>query len=349
MAIIPLQDYLTFTLPASWNSPHQQYPPMNNMIQPQGAAQIHIEGAARPHTEIADDFAATSIDHAPIIHGSYNKCAIFWDYENSPPPSGMPGYLVVENIRKAVHHFGMITSFKAYLQIGENTKKILRSELQSSGVSLTDTPHNARKDAADKMILVDMLAFAIDHPPPATIVLISGDRDFVYALSVLRNRKYNIVLIVPNKGASPVLKSQTDVVLEWRYDVLSQDVGLAMQTSPTSMIPQISSPEKSPSSSNSSGPSLPSTNSAQMSTNGMIQFSPAVTSMNSGFSGSPPHKENPAMSRVRAEGNRPLSRSGSGNNLVINVNRVDSTASLNDPAKSKEDDEDVDPARYLYR
>ena len=38
---------------------------------------------------------------------------------------------------------------------------------KSSQVSLTDTPHNARKDAADKMILVDMLAFAIDQPPPA--------------------------------------------------------------------------------------------------------------------------------------------------------------------------------------
>jgi hypothetical protein len=98
--------------------------------------------------------------------------------------------------------------------------------LQSSGVSLTDCPHNGRKDAADKMMMVDMLAFAIDHPPPATIVLISGDRDFVYALSVLRNRRYTVVLIVPNNGAPIILKSQANAILEWRYDVLNQGKSL---------------------------------------------------------------------------------------------------------------------------
>ena len=89
----------------------------------------------------------------------------------------MPGYVVVENIRNCIHHFGQVVAFKAYLEINDTnqtSKKGLRSELQSSGVSLTDTPHNGRKDAADKMMMVDMLAFAIDQPPPATIVLISG-------------------------------------------------------------------------------------------------------------------------------------------------------------------------------
>jgi hypothetical protein len=138
----------------------------------------------------------------------------------------MPGYVVVDNIRNVIHNFGHVTSFKAYLEINDNsgTKRALRSELQSSGVSLTDTPHNGRKDAADKMIMVDMLAFALDNPPPATIVLISGDKDFVYALSTLRNRKYKIVLIVPSKGAPIILRSQANTILEWRYDVLNQDV-----------------------------------------------------------------------------------------------------------------------------
>lgn len=61
------------------------------------------------------------------------------------------------------------------------------------------------------MILVDMLAFAIDNPAPgkqesyakklvATICLISGDRDFVYALSTLRNRKYFTYLHLTHKA-----------------------------------------------------------------------------------------------------------------------------------------------------
>jgi len=171
------------------------------------------------------------IDNKDELQNTNAKCAVFWDFENCPPPSGMPGYYVVENLRKVVHRFGSMIALKAYLQITDSTsKKSLRSELQSSGVSLIDCPHNGRKDAADKMILVDMLAFALDTPPPATIVLISGDRDFVYALSTLRNRKYNIVLIVPNKGASIILKSQANMILEWKYDVLNMDETVELQT-----------------------------------------------------------------------------------------------------------------------
>lgn len=62
-----------------------------------------------------------------------------------------------------------------------------------------------------------MLAFAIDNPPPATIVLISGDKDFVYALGVLRNRRYNIVLVVPSRGAPIILRSQANTILEWYH------------------------------------------------------------------------------------------------------------------------------------
>ncbi|ORX49226.1 DUF537-domain-containing protein [Piromyces finnis] len=171
------------------------------------------------------------------LNNTNDKCAVFWDFENCPPPSGMPGYYVVENLRRVIHRFGSMITLKAYLQITDSTsKKSLRSELQSSGVSLIDCPHNGRKDAADKMILVDMLAFALDTPPPATIVLISGDRDFVYALSTLRNRKYNIVLIVPNKGASIILKSQANMILEWKYDVLNMDETVELQSDNQSSI-----------------------------------------------------------------------------------------------------------------
>lgn len=50
-----------------------------------------------------------------------------------------------------------MTLFKAYLEVSEQVlsprSMSLRSELQASGVSLTDCPHNGRKDVADKMIL----------------------------------------------------------------------------------------------------------------------------------------------------------------------------------------------------
>ncbi|KAI0646821.1 NYN domain-containing protein [Trametes meyenii] len=148
--------------------------------------------------------------------------AIFWDYENCTPPCSVPGYDVVNNIRQVAHEYGSVKLFKAYLELSEqsSSKSIgLRSELQSCGVSLTDCPHNGRKDVADKMMIVDMLTYAIDNPAPATIVLISGDRDFVYAVSVLRLRRYRVVVVAPNT-AHGSLRSQASTVLDWEAEIM---------------------------------------------------------------------------------------------------------------------------------
>ena len=64
-----------------------------------------------------------------------------------------------------------------------------------------------------------MLTYAIDNPAPATIVLISGDRDFVYAVSVLCLRRYRVVLVAPN-SAHASLKSQASSVLDWETDIM---------------------------------------------------------------------------------------------------------------------------------
>ncbi|KAH7930845.1 DUF537-domain-containing protein [Leucogyrophana mollusca] len=149
--------------------------------------------------------------------------AIFWDYENCSPPSSLLGYDIVNNIRRMAHVFGPVTNFKAYLGLSDQSAKstALRSELQSSGVSLIDCPHNGRKDVADKMILVDMLAFAIDHPAPATIMLISGDRDYAYAVSTLRLRRYRVVLIVP-PIVHPSLQAQASIIVDWSFGILGR-------------------------------------------------------------------------------------------------------------------------------
>ena len=74
---------------------------------------------------------------------------------------------------------------------------------------------------------VDMLAHAIDNPAPSTIVLISGDRDFAYPLSILRLRRYHIVLITLS-NAHPSLKAQASLCFNWFSDVS----GTVQPTSP---------------------------------------------------------------------------------------------------------------------
>lgn len=151
-----------------------------------------------------------------------DKVAVFWDFENCAPPSQVSGYDAVDAIRRVGHRYGAICQLKAYLepprQYVEPTAAgralALRSELQASGVSLTDCPHNGMKEVADHMMQVDMLAFALDHPAPATILIITGDRDFAYATAVLRARRYCVVVLsLPHIHNS--LKAQADEWLEW--------------------------------------------------------------------------------------------------------------------------------------
>jgi NYN domain len=77
-----------------------------------------------------------------------------------------------------------------------------------------------------------MLAHAIDNPAPSTVVLISGDRDFAYALSILRLRRYHVVLITLS-NAHPSLRAQTSLCFDWVSDILEPvDETLSQQLTP---------------------------------------------------------------------------------------------------------------------
>jgi hypothetical protein len=64
------------------------------------------------------------------------------------------------------------------------------------------------------------MAFIKDNPAPATIILISGDRDFAYLLSTIRWRKYNVVLITNSSMTHESLTAPVSLIYDWRSDVL---------------------------------------------------------------------------------------------------------------------------------
>ncbi|KAL5511577.1 hypothetical protein ACEPAH_4794 [Sanghuangporus vaninii] len=159
-----------------------------------------------------------------MLPTSPSQTAIFWDFENCRPSSNLSGNKVVYNIRRLVQGYGSITTFRAYIDLSVDcsySRSIsFHSDLQSSGLSLVHCPHNGKKDVADKMMIVDMLAFAIDRPAPACIVLITGDRDFAYAAATLKLRGYHIIVISPASNAHTSLKVQADELYDWQTDVL---------------------------------------------------------------------------------------------------------------------------------
>jgi len=69
------------------------------------------------------------------------------------------------------------------------------------------------------MVAVDMLAHAIDNPAPSTVMIITGDRDFAYAMSILRLRSYRVILITL-ANAHPSLTAQSSFWLDWVTEIL---------------------------------------------------------------------------------------------------------------------------------
>ncbi|PIM97527.1 hypothetical protein CDL12_30001 [Handroanthus impetiginosus] len=149
---------------------------------------------------------------------SQGPVAILWDIENCPVPSDVRPEDVAGNIRMAlrVHPVidGAVTMFSAYGDFNAFPRR-LREGCQRTGVKLIDVP-NGRKDAADKAILVDMFLFALDNPPPSSIMLISGDVDFAPALHILGQRGYTVILVIPSGvGVSSALSNAGRFVWDW--------------------------------------------------------------------------------------------------------------------------------------
>ncbi|XP_019423417.1 PREDICTED: uncharacterized protein LOC109332813 [Lupinus angustifolius] len=144
--------------------------------------------------------------------------SILWDIENCSIPTDVRPEDVAGNIRMAlqVHPIikGAVMMFSAYGDFNAFPRR-LREGCQRTGVKLIDVP-NGRKDAADKAILVDMFLFALDNPPPSSIMLISGDVDFAPALHILGQRGYTVILVIPaGVGVSSALCNAGKFVWDW--------------------------------------------------------------------------------------------------------------------------------------
>ncbi|KAL0563606.1 hypothetical protein V5O48_018460, partial [Marasmius crinis-equi] len=146
------------------------------------------------------------------------------ELENCRPPSYVSGYSVMNEIRKVAQQYGRIKTCRGYANLSENNSGrsvALRSELQSSGLSMIDCPHNGRKNVVDQMIIADMLTFAIDNDSDgSTIILISGDKDFAYPISILRFRMYQVVVIAAS-NAPLSLRAQASAFVDWNIAILS--------------------------------------------------------------------------------------------------------------------------------
>jgi hypothetical protein len=64
------------------------------------------------------------------------------------------------------------------------------------------------------------MAYALDNTPQTTVlVVITGDRDFAYAISMLQNRGYRVVVIIPTASHASV-RANASIVVDWTSAIL---------------------------------------------------------------------------------------------------------------------------------
>ncbi|CAK7340432.1 unnamed protein product [Dovyalis caffra] len=141
------------------------------------------------------------------------KTSVWWDIENCNVPRGCDPHAIAQNISSALSKMDYRgpVSISAYGDT-QGINSAAQQALSSTGIALHHVPAGV-KDASDKKILVDMLFWAVDNPPPANYLLISGDRDFSNALHQLRMRRYNILLAQPQRASAPLVAAAKSVWL----------------------------------------------------------------------------------------------------------------------------------------
>ncbi len=164
--------------------------------------------------------------------------------ENCPLPANITreeeSCKLANRIRDIGQRSGIIIEFKAYIDTSDQPlgKKVarLQSELSSPGVTFVDCRQGGKKNAVDMRIIgtfiiehwlfmeshigtVDMTWFAADSQSPVTILLITGDGDYTFAVAKLIHHGHKVVVMGPSK-ASISLRTTSSKFLDWKNEVL---------------------------------------------------------------------------------------------------------------------------------
>ncbi|KAI8894804.1 limkain-b1-type NYN domain-containing protein [Globomyces pollinis-pini] len=119
---------------------------------------------------------------------------VFWDHENCTVPKGYHGYDIVKKINDFLSNKNVqLTNIFAIGNTSGLAAKV-KFELEESGV-IVQNASNGKESAADISLILEVMKNIYYHKPPHTIVLISGDRDFLKMINFLTSSKYTVILI----------------------------------------------------------------------------------------------------------------------------------------------------------
>jgi hypothetical protein len=150
--------------------------------------------------------------------------AVFWDIENCPVPKGHSSYDIATRVR---HHVSKAEDGVALRELGfrcfANVSTLPESVQQGLHMASVEMVHVAdrKPGSADRMILLALDRFERAVKPPARIVLITGDIDFVCKVQDLVHQVGYFVTVVARDISKPELRAAASHCIRWSAVVAS--------------------------------------------------------------------------------------------------------------------------------
>lgn len=145
---------------------------------------------------------------------AHDQVACFLDLENIRYSLTQRGHeLSPERVAQKALKYGLLSVARAYADFSQHPEMIRRG-LVAAGFDITDVPlkqlpDGGSKSSADFYMLMDIVDTVLDRPQIETMILMTGDSDFVQVTARLKNRfgKKVIVCGVPGSTSADLLAS----------------------------------------------------------------------------------------------------------------------------------------------
>ncbi|CAF3475902.1 unnamed protein product [Rotaria sp. Silwood1] len=151
-----------------------------------------------------------------------NLVSFFWNIENVPIPKGQKPFDIIQRIRQklVIEPSLQEAAFSCFCNIYSISQDNQQS-LHHANVRIIHVP-DRKPGAVDRQIMLELDRFERVHRPPATVVLISGDIDFVGKLSDLRHQAGFQVIVLHNMPAKEELKAIVNAHYSWEQFINKQ-------------------------------------------------------------------------------------------------------------------------------
>ncbi|XP_058755821.1 uncharacterized protein LOC131629039 [Vicia villosa] len=143
------------------------------------------------------------------------KTSVWWDLDNCSMPQIINVDEIILGILSKLQRISITGEIQMHIYGNMTTN--LQAQLHYRTIFFQHVVtgwQGQGRDKCDKVLLLNLYKWVLDNPPPANIVLLSGEIDFSFSLHSLRNLRYFIVLINPIQ-TSRSLCVGADRLLSW--------------------------------------------------------------------------------------------------------------------------------------